>query len=136
MNDQALVWYHDLKKSTLTPPDTWFAPVWIALYFLMGIALFLVWQRGATQKRPFKGALLLFVLQLLGNIAWTPLFFNLHKIEWAMICLGATLFFTLLTIIAFDRISKAAAFIMLPYLFWLGFALFLNVSIWQLNGNG
>ncbi|RPJ43756.1 MAG: tryptophan-rich sensory protein, partial [Deltaproteobacteria bacterium] len=71
-------WYANLKKPLLTPPDWVFAPVWVTLYVLMGIAVFLIW-RETRYGKPRQKALLLFGTQLVLNALWSLLFFGLRS---------------------------------------------------------
>ncbi|HRJ04777.1 MAG TPA: tryptophan-rich sensory protein, partial [Ignavibacteria bacterium] len=72
-------WYIDLSKPLLNPPNWVFGPVWITLYFLMGIALFLVWNKG-LDSRFSKNAFILFIVQLVFNAMWSIVFFGLHQL--------------------------------------------------------
>ena len=40
-------WYTAIRKPPFTPPSWVFAPAWISLYLVMGIAAFLVWRKGS-----------------------------------------------------------------------------------------
>jgi tryptophan-rich sensory protein len=124
-------WYASLRKPTWNPPAWVFGPVWSALYTMMAVAAWLVWKRGGfvAQRRP----LTLFLAQLALNAAWTPLFFGLHRpgVAFAVIILlwlaiAATLF-------AFRPVSRAAAWLLAPYLAWVSFATVLNGTLWRLN---
>jgi translocator protein len=125
-------WYTTLSKSSLTPPPYIFSYVWTAIYILMALSFFLILQKKAKGQR-VGGCLTLFILQLLLNVTWSFLFFGLKSPQYALLDMGLLLFFVLLTIFAFDRVSKWAALLLLPYLFWLGFAAYLNVMIVHLN---
>jgi TspO/MBR family len=72
-------WFADLAKPSWNPPNWLFGPVWSALYLSMGIAAWLVWQQGGWVKQ--KQPLTLFLIQLVLNAIWTPLFFGLHRID-------------------------------------------------------
>ncbi len=122
-------WYDGLAKPGFNPPDSVFAPVWTILYALMGVAVFLVWRR----HRHLHRALNLFVIQLVLNVAWNFFFFWLHRPDLAFAEI-IVLFLTILcTMLAFAKISRPAMWLLLPYLLWVGFAAYLNFSIWQLN---
>lgn len=125
-------WYQELKTSALTPPASIFGPVWIGLYALMGISFFIIWQKGSGGRK-VGGQLFLFFIQLILNVLWSFLFFSLKRPDLALVEIGVLIVFVLMTIFAFDRVSKTAGFLLLPYLFWLGFAAFLNYSILHLN---
>jgi len=124
-------WYASLNKPAWNPPGWIFGPVWSALYLMMAVAAWLVWQRGgfAAQRR----ALGLFVAQLVLNALWTPLFFGLRQpgLAFAEILL---LWVTLLaTLMAFRPVSRFAAWLLAPYLAWVSFAAVLNGTLWRLN---
>lgn len=131
-------WYALLEKPFFSPPNWLFAPVWITLYALMGIAAFLVWSScakatdGQTRKR-IKIALGLYGAQLVLNALWSVIFFGLKNpglaffeilILWALILIVAVKFF---------KIEKAAGLLFIPYILWVTFAAILNFAIWQLN---
>jgi tryptophan-rich sensory protein len=78
-------------------------------------------------------ALGLFVIQLVLNGLWTPIFFGLHMIAIALFEIVLLWAAILLTILAFWRISKAAAFLLFPYILWVSFAVVLNAAFWYLN---
>ena len=125
-------WYAQLEKPAFTPPDWLFAPVWTVLYFLMAVSAFLVWKKGLSLPH-VKFALAFFLLQLVLNAAWTPLFFGLHLIGWSLADIIALLVAIIATIIAFQRVSKALAALLIPYLLWTAFATILNARLYQLN---
>jgi tryptophan-rich sensory protein len=124
-------WYQTLDKAAWNPPDWVFGPIWSALYFLMGVAAWLVWRRanGAQARRGLK----LFGIQLGLNVAWSGFFFALRNPGLALAELLVLLVAIAATIAAFRPISSLAAALMVPYLAWSTFAAVLNLSIWWLN---
>ncbi len=125
-------WYLYLQKPPLNPPGFIFGPVWLALYTLMGISLYLIWQ-STTKQKLIKGALTFFAIQLVLNALWSPLFFGSHQLFIALVDIIFMWIFILLTIIKFRPISKTAAYLLIPYLIWVTFATYLNLEIWILN---
>ncbi len=125
-------WYAVANKPSFNPPNWIFAPVWTALYILMGIALFLIW-RSAAEKSIKQTALLLFAIQLLLNFFWSLIFFSLRQTGWAFLEIIAMWIAILLTMIWFNKISATATWLMVPYILWVSFAAVLNYSIWKLN---
>jgi tryptophan-rich sensory protein len=124
-------WYATLKKPSWNPPGWIFGPVWTALYTMMAVAAWLVWKRGGfvAQRRPLKR----FLVQLLLNAAWTPLFFGLH---WPGVAFVEIVFLWLViasTLAAFRPVSHVAAWLLAPYLVWVSFATVLNFTLWRLN---
>lgn len=126
-------WYVTLNKPSFTPPNYLFAPVWTALYIMMGIAAGLVWSKGYHHVW-VKTALYHFVFQLLLNALWSIVFFGLKNPFGGMIIILALLTMIILTIKWFRVISKTAAILMIPYVLWVAFASALNYKIWELNG--
>lgn len=119
-------WFMDLVKPSLYPPPATFGIVWSILYLVMGIALTLVvTARGAPGRGTAIG---LFVLQLVLNLAWSPLFFGMHMIAAALGLLVAIDLAVAATIVAFRKVRPIAAWLLLPYLAWVLFATVLN---WQ-----
>jgi len=125
-------WYNTLKKPYFTPPNSVFSPVWIALFFLMGISLYLVW-RDPFKLQTKKSAIILFAIQLALNIFWSIIFFGLRAPFEAFIEIIVLWLAILLTIIVFFRVSKLAGVLMIPYLLWVSFAAVLNFFLWKLN---
>jgi len=148
-------WFADLNKPVFSPPNWIFAPVWTLLFLLMGIAFYLAWDKKWTVKNKIKiGAKIklnkffeefwsgkwqkgttisIFFIQLFLNIYWSLLFFGRHAIGSAFFELIVLWFAILLTIISFYRVSKTAAYLLLPYILWVSFAGILNYFLWTLN---
>ncbi len=125
-------WYATLNKPFFSPPNFIFAPVWTTLYILMGISLFLVYQKG-LKKKAVRIAVSFFMLQLLLNFLWSVVFFGLHAPLLALIEIILLWFAIFLTILRFNNISKLAAKMLIPYILWVSFATVLNLSIVLLN---
>jgi len=125
-------WYAELVKPAFTPPGWIFAPVWTVLFALMGAAAFLVWQKGLNRKA-VKIALGVFIGQLILNTLWSIIFFGLRNPNAAFMEIILLWLAIIATIILFCKISRPAAWLLVPYLLWVSFAGFLNFSIWQLN---
>jgi benzodiazapine receptor len=126
------IWYESLKKPSFNPPGWLFGPVWTALFILMGISLFLIWQKGLNYNG-VKIALIVFGIQLILNILWSILFFGLRAPLAAFIEIIILWILILMTILIFYPISKTAALLLLPYILWVSFASILNFSLWRLN---
>lgn len=125
-------WYAGLVKPALNPPGWVFGPVWTLLYALMGIAAFLVWKRGWKRKE-VKVALGVFGAQLVANALWSIIFFAGHNPFYALIDIVLMWVLIVATIFVFYRISKPAAYLLVPYLAWVSFATYLNYMIYVLN---
>jgi tryptophan-rich sensory protein len=125
-------WYATINKPAFNPPNWIFAPVWTLLFLLMGISLYLIWEKGLENEK-VKKAIFYFAIQLLLNIGWSFLFFGLRSPLAGFLEIIILWLAILMTIIKFYRISKPAGLLLLPYILWVSFAAFLNFSVWQLN---
>ena len=118
-----------LNKPILAPPGWLFPVVWTILYIFMGIASYLVF----TSEKPNDTALIVYGIQLVFNFFWTTIFFNLGMYLFAFVWLVVLWLLIFKTVILFYRISKLAGYLMIPYLLWVSFAGYLNLSIYLLN---
>ncbi|HEX7852421.1 MAG TPA: TspO/MBR family protein [Sphingobium sp.] len=127
-------WFAALAKPAIMPPGWIFGGAWTILYILLGLSLAVViGARGA----PGRGiAITLFIVQLILNFAWSPLFFAAHEVTLALYLLLVILLLSVLTTVLFARIRILAALFLLPYLAWLCFASYLSYEIDTFNPNG
>nr|WP_181105691.1 TspO/MBR family protein [Xanthomonas arboricola] len=128
---QAATFYAGLQRPDWAPPGWLFGPVWTVLYGMMAISVWLVWRRGGWSSA--RWALGLFVLQLALNGLWSWLFFAWHMGAWAFVDIVALWVALVLTIVAFAKWQRVAAWLLVPYLLWVSFAAALNYAVWQLN---
>jgi benzodiazapine receptor len=129
----AASFYAQLARPTWAPPASAFGPVWSVLYLLMGISAWLVWRE--TPFKQLNAALLLFVAQLCANALWSWLFFSWRNGALAFAEVLVLLALIVATVIAFWRIRRLAAALMLPYLAWVCLASALTWSVWRNNPN-
>lgn len=122
-------WYKQLDKPRWRPPDWLFAPVWTALYALIGLSGWLVWLEAGIAALPLS----VYAIQLLLNAAWTPIFFGLHRPGLAVVEIMVLWAAILATILMFHPVNAAAALLLVPYLAWVSLAAALNLSIWRRN---
>ncbi|MBU6426679.1 tryptophan-rich sensory protein [Patescibacteria group bacterium] len=155
-------WYMTLAKPAFNPPNWVFGPVWTVLYLLMGVALFLVWKNGWRVRSDIVGdvgngdigtrrswnkwsdrfwngdwqkanIIAVFAVQLALNVFWSIIFFGYHQTGLAFFWLLALWVSIVYVMVNFRRVSRAAAWLLLPYLLWVSFAGVLNYSLWQMN---
>lgn len=124
-------WFDALEKPALMPPGWAFGAAWTVLYILMGLAFAMILHARGARGRGV--AIALFLLQLLLNLAWSPLFFRAHQVGSALILILILLVVVAVTALMFARIRQVAGLLLLPYLAWLAFASFLNYEIGRLN---
>jgi benzodiazapine receptor len=120
--------YRALELPAFAPPSWLFGPVWTVLYVLMAVAAWLVWRESGWNR-----ALTLWSVQLVLNLAWTPLFFSAGWYAAALVDIVALLVLVALTVVAAARSSRLAAGLLVPYLLWVAFATALNAAIVVLN---
>ena len=128
--DSVSSWYTTLTKPEFAPPNYIFGPVWITLYFLMGISLYLVWT---SEKGKSRTSLIIFGVQMFLNAIWSIVFFGFESPIFGLVIivtLGGTI---ALTIFSFWKVSKLAAYMLIPYITWVSIATYLNYGIWALN---
>ncbi len=125
-------WYANLHKPFFNPPDWVFAPVWMTLYVMMGVSSFLIWRKGLDDK-PVRIAMLWYVIQIILNAIWTPLFFGLQSPLLGLIDIVPLLAAIIVTIILFYKISRLAGLLLVPYMAWVTFAVIINASVYILN---
>lgn len=124
-------WYLDLNRSLLTPPNYVFGYVWTVLYTMIGIAGWIIWRAPETEE--IHSIKKVFIIQLILNWCWTPLFFGLHLTGVALACLVGLVVTTALIILKTHKQLTYVTFLLLPYLCWLLLATHLNWYIWQFN---
>ena len=128
------MWFQSLVKPAIFPPPMWFGIVWSILYVLMGLALAMVCAAWGARGR--TAAIVAFALQLIVNLAWSPVFFAMHRIKEALIVIAVLDVLVIVTIMLFWRVRRVAALLLLPYLAWIAFATLLNWEFLQANPDG
>jgi translocator protein len=127
-NDVSSLWYYSTTKPSFNPPQEVFAPVWSVLYAMIGAAGGKIWR--IRNEEGFLWGL--FLLQLLVNILWTPLFFMMHRIDYALV--DISILWGLLALILIKLWHRKEIFFwLLPYFSWVSFAACLNYSFYMLN---
>jgi tryptophan-rich sensory protein len=124
-------WYRTLVRPSIAPPNWIFAPVWTFLYLTMAIAAWMVTQSVPSSQRTI--ALLLFLLQLALNLAWSWIFFRQHALGAALVEVVLMWIAVGATTAAFRPVAPWAAGLMLPYWAWVTFAAVLNAAFWRVN---
>lgn len=124
-------WYNTLNKPAFTPPSEAFSIVWPILYVLIFISFIIMLRNNSNRSKVL--AIILFVIQLILNFSWSPVFFYFHNIELAFYIIIALLIFIIWMIVVFYKISKLSAILLVPYLLWVIFATILNYNFMILN---
>ena len=126
-------WFNSLNKPFFNPPAEIFPPIWIILYTSLLVSLIIYSVKPSKSKRSKLNGYIYFIIQMLLNLTWSPVFFSAHNIKMGLIIIILMVTFTVLTILSFIKISKLAGIMLIPYLLWISFALFLNLGYMILN---
>ncbi|MBI1863004.1 tryptophan-rich sensory protein [Candidatus Microgenomates bacterium] len=124
-------WYAYLNKPPFSPPNWIFGPVWTLLYFLMGVALWIVLISKKSDVR--DRGIRLFAVQLVLNFLWSVIFFGMRQPLAALVDIALLWAAILATILTFRKVSSVSAYLLIPYLIWVSFASILNFAIVLLN---
>ncbi|MGL5447849.1 MAG: TspO/MBR family protein [Rhabdaerophilum sp.] len=127
-----VAWYSTLNKPFFTPPSIAFPLVWTFLYALLAVAFWRI-LRAKPEAGPRGEAILVFLVQMALNLAWSYAFFTLRSPLAGLIVITALLVAIAFNIRAFVKIDRAAGWALYPYLAWVGFATLLNAAIFFLN---
>lgn len=125
-------WYAELDKPSWTPPPIVFPIVWTVLYILMAVSFWRLWDR-VVPSRARTTAIGWFLIQLALNAAWSPVFFGWHQVEWALVIIVCLLIAIAITTITASSVDRAAAWLLVPYLVWVGYATTLNAGVMAMN---
>ena len=131
MSASSAAWYGALIRPEWAPPNSWFGPIWTALYVLMGICGWLAWSERYHRGR--DAALASYAIQLFINALWSPFFFGVKSAGSGLFIIVALWLSIVWMIREFWTVKPAAAWMSLPYLVWVSYAAALNLSIWRLN---
>jgi benzodiazapine receptor len=125
-------WYSTLNKPSFTPPKWLFPVAWTTLYILIATAAYIVWKR-RDGSATYKTTVVIYIIQLALNFSWSIVFFGMHQLSGGLIIIVALLVSIVLNISWFSKFSKTAAWLLVSYLLWVGYATLLNISIVVLN---
>jgi benzodiazapine receptor len=125
-------WYAGITKPSFNPPAWVFGPVWTILFVMIGLSLGMVLNSARISKYR-SVAIKIFIVQLVLNLAWSYLFFSLHRPDFSAIeililfgMIGVNIYYA-------SKVHKTAGWLLVPYIVWVGFAAVLNITIWSLN---
>jgi tryptophan-rich sensory protein len=131
LNESNREWYNSINKSPLTPPNYVFGIVWPLLYVMIigsGVDFF-----SQTNKETLTTGLVLYTLQWILNLSWSPLFFRYKQISLSLLVILSLVATVIGTIYVFGTQSTLSAWLLVPYLVWISFASYLNGYIWYNN---
>jgi benzodiazapine receptor len=130
-NPEISTWYSILNRSALTPPNYVFPVAWTILYGIIGACGWLIWLQDSFKRQDVIK--ILYIVQLILNWSWTPLFFHYHLTGISLIFLVAMdILVGLIIGLSYKKI-RLLSVLMIPYLIWIVFATYLNFYIWQYN---
>lgn len=119
-----------VAKPPLSPPDWLFPVAWTMLYILMGLSSYFVYEKDKSEA---KEPLAVYAVQLAMNFMWPIFFFSLNAYLFSFIWLLVLLVLVIVMTVMFYRASRLAGLLQIPYILWLCFAAYLNLSVYILN---
>ncbi len=125
--------YGEINTPPLSPPSWLFPVVWTVLYVLMGISSAIVYINRERNPDEARRGLTYYAVSLVVNFTWSIIFFNMQQFLLAFVWLLLLLYLIIKTVISYARVSRAAAYLQIPYILWVAFAGYLNAAIWLLN---
>ncbi len=128
--DAATSYSQDIVRPSFSPPAIVFPIVWTILYILMAVSAYIIYRSDSPDKQK---ALAIYAIQLILNILWTPIFFELKRYFGAFLWIILLIVWVIIMIKEFKKINKTAAYLQIPYLLWLIFAAILNFAVFMLN---
>ncbi len=125
-------WYASLAKPSWTPLPVVFPIAWTALYILMAVSFWRLWETEPLSAAR-STAMVWFLVQLALNAAWSPVFFGWHDIKMALVIIVALLIAIGATIASASRVDRVAAWLLAPYLAWVAYATTINAGVVAMN---
>lgn len=122
-------WYQRLDKPSWTPPNWAFPLVWSALFVMIAVSGWRVYEIAGLVALPFAVC----GLQLVLNAAWSWLFFGLRRPDLAFVDVVLMALAIAANIALFAPIDAIAGWLLVPYLVWAVIAACLNRSVWRRN---
>jgi translocator protein len=126
-------WYRDLRKPTWNPPNWVFGPAWTAILGLAACSGVLAWANASSSTEQVR-ILVLFGINVILHMLWSPLFFNLRRPDWALLEVPFLGLSIVALMFGLAPVSSASVWLLAPYLLWVTFAAFLNLTIVRMNG--
>ncbi|MBL8987257.1 MAG: tryptophan-rich sensory protein [Gemmatimonadetes bacterium] len=126
-------WYDGLRKPAWQPPDWLFGPAWTAIYLAAAWAWWQAWGPAAARPGLQLGIVVAFLANGLLNLGWSYLFFWRRRPDWALLEVRLLLVSIVMLIAVIAPVDRAAAWLIVPYLVWVGFASILNAALVRLN---
>ncbi|MFO0781222.1 MAG: TspO/MBR family protein [Candidatus Gracilibacteria bacterium] len=121
-------WYNQLPKIALQPPRWVFGPVWTLLYILTGWSALTLWETPKADEKKLRATLFTFIANGILNVLWSFIFFTMKDVSKAFMEITVLWFSIVVMIVLAKSINKKAAWMLVPYLLWVSFATFLNLS--------
>src|ERR1700761_8357074 len=126
-------WYRDLRKPSWNPPNWVFGPAWTAILALAAWSGVSAWTEAVGDGPGRDVILALFGVNIVLHMLWSPLFFALKRPDWALVEVPFLWLSIAALMLGVGRYSSLSVWLLLPYLFWVTFAVILNLKIVQLN---
>ncbi len=125
-------WYRELRKPSWQPPDWAFGPVWTIILGLAAWSAVVAWN-AASDAAARADVVILFGVNAVCHLLWSPLFFRMQRPDWALIEVVFLWGSLVALMVGLWPISQFASLLIAPYLLWVCIAAYLNYTIVRLN---
>ena len=126
-------WYRQLRKPSWQPPDWLFGPAWTLILACAAWSAAEAWTTAPTAGDRTL-VVIMYSLNAFFHLIWSPLFFKFKRPDWALLEVPLLWLSILVPMIVVAPYSQLASLLLLPYLLWVTFAAYLNLTIVRLNG--
>jgi tryptophan-rich sensory protein len=125
-------WYQQLAKPDWKPPDAAFGVIWSTIFTLCAFSAWWAWH-ASSHARQRRHMLALFTANAALNVLWSLIYFQWHRLDWALVELVFLWLSIAALMVHLHRYARASAWLLLPYLVWVSAAGVLNWDTWRLN---
>ena len=125
-------WYQQLAKPDWKPPDAAFGVIWSTIFTLCAFSAWWAWH-ASSHARQRRHMLALFAANAALNVLWSLIYFQWHRLDWALVELVFLWLSIAALMVYLHRYARASAWLLLPYLVWVSAAGVLNWDTWRLN---
>ncbi|MEO6884466.1 MAG: TspO/MBR family protein [Bacteroidia bacterium] len=118
-------WYIHLNKAPWTPPGWVFGAAWTLIMICFAFYMSSLWKYSVSKSL----IIALYVIQLMLNISWNPIFFQFHDVLFGLIVITLLTLLIGFILVYYHSILKIKSTLIMPYFLWLLIATSLNAYI-------
>jgi benzodiazapine receptor len=126
-------YFASLKKPDFLLPDSFFVPIGVVVYLLMGLSMFFIWKSDTNEYHEKQACILLFLSSLVLNVLWFYTFFGLRSPKIGLLVMILLFAILIATMYQTVRVSFGVTILLVPYLVMTFFVAYMNYAIVNLN---